>query len=203
MSYIITSVAELEQHYGTPGEASLIKVTDRITKTYREYIEASPLLALATNGPEGLDCSPRGDPGQVAYIKDEKTLIIPDRRGNNRIDSLRNIVRDPRISLMFMIPGSNTVIRINGKAVVSIDPALIEKYKMKGKPPRTLIVVTIDELYSQCARALMRADIWTAEQKENCTSLPTIGEILMEMKTSFDGDTYDREWPDRAKNSMW
>ncbi|PCJ94338.1 MAG: flavin-nucleotide-binding protein [Hyphomicrobiales bacterium] len=203
MSHTITSIEQLEQHYGTPGEASLIKVASHITPTYRKYIEASPLVALATIGPEGLDCSPRGDPGQVAYIEDEKTLVIPDRRGNNRIDSLRNIVRDPKVSLMFLTPGSNTVIRVNGHAVISVDPQLMEKYAMKGKLPRTLIIVTIEELYFQCARALMRAGLWSSDHEAVTAGLPTAGDILAEMKQDFDGKTYDQEWPDRAKKSMW
>jgi PPOX class probable FMN-dependent enzyme len=119
----ISTIEDLEAIYGTPAEAALVKVAHRITPEYRQLIEASSLLALATVEPEGLDCSPRGDRRQVVFIHDDTTLLIPDRRGNNRIDSLRNIVRDPRVALMFLIPGSNTTLRFNGSAVISVEPA--------------------------------------------------------------------------------
>ncbi|EDQ33576.1 PPOX class probable FMN-dependent enzyme, DR_2398 family [Hoeflea phototrophica DFL-43] len=199
----ITSIAELEAIYGECSEASLVKVADRLTEGYRKLVEASPLVALATVGPEGLDCSPRGDPGQVMVIGDDRTLIVPDRRGNNRIDSLRNIVRDNRVALLFLIPGSNSTLRVNGKAVVSVEPALLASLAMEGKPPRSAIVITIGEIYFQCARALMRAKLWDADAWPDVSQLPSPGQLMQELKQGFDGATYDQEWPERAKTSMW
>ena len=200
---IVKSIEELEAIYGQPGEASIIKVSDRLTKGYRTLIEASPLMALATCGPEGLDCSPRGDSGQVITIKDDRTLILPDRRGNNRMDSLRNIVRDGRVALMFLIPGSNTTLRVNGCAEISVDPDLLESLSMEGKLPRSAIIITIGEVYFQCARALMRAKLWEPDAWPDTSALPSPGRLMLELKQDFDSQGYDREWPERAKTSMW
>jgi uncharacterized protein len=203
MTTTIGTIDELEAIYGETGEASIIKVSDRLTAGYRSLVEASPLVALATVGPEGLDCSPRGDPGQAMVIRDERTLVLPDRRGNNRIDSLRNIVRDGRVALLFLIPGSNSTLRVNGSAVVSVDPDLLESLEMEGKRPRSAIVITIGEIYFQCARALMRAELWNADAWPDISALPTPGQLMRELKHDFDANAYDREWPERAKNSMW
>jgi len=200
---IISSISELEAIYGEPSEASLIKVSNRLTEGYRKLIEASPVMALATAGPEGLDCSPRGDPGQVMTIKDERTLILPDRRGNNRIDSLRNIVRDGRVGLLFLIPGSSSTLRVNGTAVISVDVDLLQSFAIEGKLPRSAIVITIGEIYFQCARALMRAKLWDQVAWPDASTLPTPGSLMSELKQDFDSKTYDREWPERAKASLW
>ncbi|MCO6178614.1 pyridoxamine 5'-phosphate oxidase family protein [Ciceribacter sp. RN22] len=199
----IRTVEELVARYGEPGEASLVKVTSFLTPAYRRMIEAAPFVALATVGPEGLDCSPRGDLGGAVRIEDERHLALPDWRGNNRIDSLRNIVRDPRVALMFLIPGSNSVVRVNGTAVVSVDEALIDSFEMEGKHPRSVVVVTIGEVYFQCARAVMRADLWNVDRFVDPKSLPTPGEMLQAAKADFDKDAYDREWPARAARTMW
>src|SRR5580693_4098670 len=142
---IIATVEELEAIYGFPGESSTVKVADRITASYRVLIETSPFAALATSGPEGLDCSPRGDLPGFVRIHDDKTLMMPDRRGNNRVDSLRNIVRDPRVALLFLIPGSGSTLRVNGRAKVCTDADLLASFKMGGKPPRSVIVITVNE----------------------------------------------------------
>ncbi|MFB9952618.1 pyridoxamine 5'-phosphate oxidase family protein [Rhizobium puerariae] len=200
---IITSVEELKAIYDGVSEASLVKVTRVLTPEYRQMIEASPFVALATVGPEGLDCSPRGDLGGAVRIRDEATLLLPDWRGNNRIDSLLNIVRDPRVALMFLVPGSNTAMRINGRAVVSVEPTLLESFEMDGKHPRSVTVITIGEVYFQCARALMRAELWNPERFVDPKSLPTPGTLLKAAKADFDKESYDREWPDRAARTMW
>ena len=166
-------------------------------------MQASPIVALATCGPEGLDCSPRGDPGSVMSILDDRTLVLPDRRGNNRIDSLRNIVRDGRVALLFLIPGSNTTLRINGTAEISVDPDLLARLAMEDKLPRSAVVISIGEIYFQCARALMRARIWDRDAWPDAADLPTPGSLMRELKQDFDSESYDREWPERAKNSMW
>jgi hypothetical protein len=200
----VTSVEQLEAIYGVPGEASLVKVAARVTPQYRQLIEASPFAALASSGPEGLDCSPRGDLPGFIRIYDETTLMIPDRRGNNRVDTLRNIVRDPRIALMLLIPGSGTTLRINGRAQVSIAPDLLASFKMDGKVPRSVIVMTVDEIYFQCARAIVRSDLWNPDKRIDPAKLPTPGQILAEMSENrVGGPDYDKQWPERARQTMW
>lgn len=199
----VETVEELNALYGQPGEASIIKVVDRLTPEYRRMIEASPFVALATVGPEGLDCSPRGDAGQVVFVEDERTVLMPDWRGNNRVDSLSNIVRDPRVGLMFLIPGSNTTMRLNGKASVVIDEAMTSRFTMDGKHPRSVVVIRIEEVYTQCARAVIRADLWNSDKHLDPKSLPTVGQMMATIKQGFDGEAYDRDWPGRAAKTMW
>lgn len=199
----IQTIDQLKQIYGDVTEASVVKVTRALTAEYRHLIEASPFMALATVGPEGLDCSPRGDAGNCVRIRDDATLLLPDWRGNNRIDSLLNIVRDPRVALMFLIPGSNTAMRVNGRAVISVEPALLESFEMDGRHPRSVVVITIGEVYFQCARALMRAELWNPERFVDPSTLPTPGMLLKAAKAEFDQETYDREWAGRAAATMW
>ena len=201
---IIATVDELEAIYGHPNDASTVKVTDRVTTPYRILIEKSPFAALATAGPKGLDCSPRGDLPGFVRIHDEKTLMMPDRRGNNRIDSLRNIVRDPRVALLFLIPGSGSTLRVNGNAHVSREAELLASFEMDGKAPRSVIVMTVEEIYFQCARAIVRADLWNPNKRVDPKTLPTPGQILAVMSdNSVGGEDYDREWPERARQTMW
>ena len=201
---VIATIEQLEAIYGFPGEASTVKVADRITPSYRTLIEKSPFAALATSGPEGLDCSPRGDVAGFIRIHDEMTLMMPDRRGNNRVDSLRNIVRDPRVALLFLIPGSGTTLRVNGRAHLSADPALLASFRMDGKAPRTVLVMTVGEIYFQCARAIVRSDLWNPDKRVDPKSLPTPGQILAEMSgNKVGGEDYDRAWPARAAATMW
>jgi PPOX class probable FMN-dependent enzyme len=196
----IETVEDLEALYGVPGEASTAKVSDRITPEYRRLIEASPFLALATAGPEGLDCSPRGDQSAALTVRDDKTLLLPDRRGNNRIDSLRNIVRNPRVALLCLIPGSGTTLRINGTARLTADPGLLERFAVDGKAPRTVIVITVAEIYFQCARAVLRSELWNPARQVDPKTLPTPGDLLHALTDRrFDGRSYDREWPERAR----
>jgi PPOX class probable FMN-dependent enzyme len=201
---IIATIDQLEAIYGQPNEASTVKVADRITPQYRVLIDKSPFAALATCGPEGLDCSPRGDLPGFVRVHDEATLMMPDRRGNNRVDSLRNIVRDPRIALLFLIPGSGSTLRVNGHARVSADADLLASFKVDGKAPRTVIVMTVDEIYFQCARAIVRSDLWNPDRRVDPKSLPTPGQILAEMSENrVGGEDYDRAWPERARQTMW
>jgi hypothetical protein len=201
---IIETVEELEALYGKPSEPSLVKETPVITPEYRALIEASPFVALATAGPEGLDCSPRGDGTGFVRVHDERTLMMPDRRGNNRVDSLKNIVRDPRVGLLFLIPGSGTTFRVNGRAHLSTDPDLLESFAVDGKAPRSVIVVTVETAYFQCARAILRSDLWNPEKHVDPKTIPTPGKILAACTDSrVGGEAYDKEWPKRAKASMW
>jgi PPOX class probable FMN-dependent enzyme len=201
---IVATIDALEAIYGFPGETSTAKVADRMIPSYRALIERSPFAALATCGPEGLDCSPRGDVAGFVRIHDQKTLMMPDRRGNNRIDSLRNIVRDPRVALLFLIPGSGNTLRVNGRAKISVDPELLSSFEVDGKAPRTVIVMTIEEVYFQCARAILRSDLWNPDKRVDPKSLPTPGRILAEMSDNrVGGEDYDRAWPERAQRSLW
>jgi PPOX class probable FMN-dependent enzyme len=201
---VITSVEELEALYGKPGEASLVKELDRLIPEYATLIEASPFVALSTAGPEGLDCSPRGDVAGFVRIEDDRTLLMPDRHGNNRADSLKNIIRDGRVGLLFLIPGSGTTLRVNGRAKVSVDAELCASFAMEGKPARSVIVIAIDTVYFQCARAIRRSDLWNPGRHVDESTLPTPGRILQKTSAArINAETYDREWPVRAAKTMW
>ncbi|SHE42605.1 pyridoxamine 5'-phosphate oxidase family protein [Devosia limi] len=201
----ITSLAELEALYSpAPVAASTVKVAPAMTPEYRRLVEASPFVALATVGPEGLDCSPRGDQPGFVRIHDDTTLMMPDRRGNNRIDSLRNIVRDPRCAFLFLLPGSGTTFRANGRAHLSADPQLLESFAVEEKAPRTVIVLEIEELYFQCARAIIRSELWNPARHIDPRTLPTPGQMLAAMTNNqVGGRAYDDAWPERAKQTMW
>lgn len=201
---VVDSIEQLESIYGFPGETSTVKVANSLSLDYRALIEASPFLTLATSGPEGLDCSPRGDQSGVVRIVDDTTLHLPDRRGNNRIDSLRNIVRDPRVALLFFLPGHGNTLRVNGRAIVTTDKSILSSFSVDGKPPRSVVAITIDEVYFQCARAIVRSDLWNANRFLDPKKLPTAGKILSDLSEKrVGGESYDREWPDRARKSLW
>lgn len=198
----ITTLDALHAHYGTPGEAATVKVTPHLTPAYRAFLDRARFCVLTTVGPEGTDGSPRGDDGPVVRVLDARTLALPDWRGNDRIDSLRNIVRDGRVSLMFLIPGSNTAMRVNGTAIVTADEHLRASFLRDGAQPRTVIVIAITEVYSQCARALIRSALWTAGDQSS--GLPTVGDMLREItEGGIDGAAYDAAWPARAGKTMW
>lgn len=197
----IDTVERLEALYGTPGAASIRKVADHLTPLYSEWIAASRFAVLTTVGPAGTDGSPRGDNGPVVTPLDAHTLAMPDWRGNQRLDSLRNIVEDGRVSLMFMVPGSNTVVRVNGRARLTADAELRAQFDQKGRQPATVIVIAVAEVYTQCARALMRAGLWA---RNDADGLPSAGEILAEASDGEEGgDAYDAEWSARAARTMW
>jgi PPOX class probable FMN-dependent enzyme len=202
---IIADLDQLAAIYDAPlASAAVVKVVDHVTPHYRALIEASPFVVLATCGPDGLDCSPRGDEPGFVRIADERTLILPDRRGNNRIDSLRNIVSDPRVALLFMIPGSGTTFRVNGRAVVSAAPELLASFAVNGQQPRTVIVVSVEAAYFQCARAIVRSKLWDPAGHVDPASLPTPGTILEALTAGgFEGQAYDDEWPSRAVRTLW
>lgn len=195
------TVEELEAIYGQPGEASVIKVADHLTPLYRRWIEASRFCVLSTVGPEGTDASPRGDEGAVVRVAGPRELWLPDWRGNERIDTLRNIARDDRVSLMFFVPGSLNVIRVNGRGAVVNDPEIIGGFDRGGARPRTVVVITVEEVYSQCGRAIKRAKLWSGVDES--AGLPTVGDLLAEQKAGFDGAAYDADWPGRAARSLW
>ncbi len=198
----IKDIATLEALYGTPGAPSIRKVARQLTPLYRKWIMASRLCILSTVGPEGVDGSPRGDDGSVVLELNPGTLALPDWRGNNRLDSLRNIVRDPRVSLMFLVPGSNNVVRVNGNAQLTDDDDLRARFEKNGKRPATVILIELSEVYTQCARALIRARTWSG--RDETDGLPSVGEILSEMTSGEEGGAqYDQEWGARAAKTMW
>lgn len=197
----ITTLDALEPLFGPPPEAAILKVTRRLTPAYQRWIEASRFCLLSTVGPEGTDGTPRGDDGPVVQVADPGTILMPDWRGNNRVDSLRNIVRDGRVSVAFLVPGSNSVMRVNGTARLSVDPALCGRFEQGGKHPHLVIVIAVAEVYVQCARALVRAGIWG---RDDSAGLPSVGEMITEItQGAIDGAAYDREWPGRAAQTLW
>lgn len=197
----VADIAALEALYGAPAKASILKVLSHVSPLHAKWIAASRLCILATIGPDGTDASPRGDDGPVVRLADPKTLLIPDWRGNNRMDSLRNIVADGRASLIFVVQGSNNCVLINGSAEVRLDADLLDQFDDKGRKPCSVIVVHVMEVYSQCARALMRAGKWNGEN--HAIGLPTVGDFLNEAEAGFDGTSYDAAWADRAATTMW
>jgi PPOX class probable FMN-dependent enzyme len=200
----ITDIEQLEAIYGDPLPRSLAKEIDHISDHYRAFIEKAPFVTVATCGPEGLDCSPRGDPPGFVRVVDERTLMIPDRRGNNRIDSLRNLVRDPRISLLFLIPGVNETMRINGRAEIVVDPDLCASFSMQGKLPRSVLVVTVERIYFQCQKALVRSRLWDAEAQIPRSELPSTGKMIEALsEQDFDGEEYDRNYPQYMKENIY
>jgi len=202
--HAIETLAQLEALFGQPGEASLKKEVPYLHPAYRALIEASPFAVLSTIGPGGLDASPRGDPPGFVVVKDEKTLLMPERRGNNRIDSLRNIVADPRVGLLFLIPGVGETLRVNGSARITVEPQLLARLAMEGKPPQCVIEVRVETVFFQCARAIQRSRLWEPVPADAKRTVPTPGAILSALtEAQFDGETYDRELPARQKATLY
>ena len=202
--HLVTSIEALEAIYGAPSRGAVVKEIDHVNAHYRAFIEAAPFCAMATSGPDGLDCTPRGDPPGFVRVKDEKTLLVPDRRGNNRIDSLRNLIADTRISLLFLIPGCGETLRVNGRAVISIEPALCESFTFAGKVPRSVIVVTVDRVYFQCAKAIVRSRLWDPAAQIDRSTLPTPGTILAAISNgAIGGPEHDRTAPERMMATIY
>jgi PPOX class probable FMN-dependent enzyme len=200
----IADVATLERLYGLPAGAAVEKEVSYIHPHYRRLIEASPFVVLATCGPEGLDASPRGDPAGFIAVQDEKTLLIPDRRGNNRADSLRNIIGNPHVALLFLIPGVGETLRVNGRALISTEPSLLERFAMDGKLPRSVIVVNVDTVFFQCSRAIWRSKLWDASHHVDRASLPSTGTIVADISGSrVEKESYDAGLYERLKASLY
>ncbi|MGE0223357.1 MAG: pyridoxamine 5'-phosphate oxidase family protein [Acetobacteraceae bacterium] len=202
--HLIRDEATLEALYGTPSAPALAKEIDYIHPHYRAMIEASPFMVLATSGPGGLDTSPRGDPAGFVHVLDERTVAIPDRRGNNRLDSLRNIVNDPRVALLFLIPGVGETLRINGRAVISTAPELLARFPFRDTLPRSVVVVTVDRIYFQCQKALVRSELWNPAKHMDRKALPSTGTILADISGgTTGGEQYDREYPERLRTTLY
>jgi PPOX class probable FMN-dependent enzyme len=201
---LVTTEADLEALYGQSSAGAIAKEIDYIHPHYRAMIEASPFMVLATSGPEGLDASPRGDPAGFVHVLDDKTLLIPDRRGNNRVDSLRNIIRDNRVALLFLIPGVGETLRVNGRASISVAPDLIERFPFRGTLPRSVIVVRAERAYFQCPKALVRSELWNSDKQISRKALPSTGTILADITSGkVGGDQYDQEYPERLRSTIY
>ena len=203
--HTIHTLRQLESLLGTPSEAAVAKELPRVHPGYRAMIEASPFAVLATQGPGGLDASPRGDPaGFVQVLDDDQTLLLPERRGNHRADSLRNILTDPRVALLFLIPGVGETLRVNGRAHISVAPDLMARFVVNGKPPQCVLVIKAESVYFQCARAIQRSGLWDSAPPGTPRPVPTPGALLASITHgSFDGETYDRELPARQQASLY
>lgn len=203
-SHAITTIDELLALYGAIPDRSLAKETHQLTAAYRKWIEQAPFFAIASSGPNGLDCSPRGDAAeQLLRVIDETTIAIPDRRGNNRLDTLRNIIADPRIGLLFLIPGIDETLRINGRATITTDPDLIDSFAVGEKKPASIVLVEIDSVYFQCARALMRAGLWKSEARAERNDVPTVGKMLKSAMADLDAEAYDLAKPAELKVTLY
>jgi uncharacterized protein len=200
----IRTLAELEALYDAAVPTSITKEIDHLTEQHRAYVEASPFVVVATSGPGGLDCSPRGDPPGFVRVEGVRTLLIPDRRGNNRLDSLRNLVVDPRIGLLFLIPGLDVTLRVNGTAEISADPELRQSFAMGDKLPTTVIVVTTTSVYTQCPKALIRSHLWDSSRHRDPSELPSVGEIMEAITAgALDGRAFDEAYPERIRQTIY
>lgn len=204
MTHAINTIEQLEALYGKPNPNALAKETDQLTDAYRAWLEKAAFFAFASGGVNGLDCSPRGDGrGSAFKVLDNKTLAIPDRRGNRRLDTLRNIVTDPSVAILFLIPGINEAVRINGHAEITTDPALLTQFSIKGMPPTSVIKVNIDAVYFQCARAIMRSKLWDVDSQLTRGDVPSAGEMVRSVVPDFDAEEYDAKLIDRQKGSLY
>lgn len=200
----IADLEALQAIYGSVSIASLKKEVDYIHPHYRKLVEASPFAVLATNGPDGPDASPRGDPAGFIRVRDEKTVLLPDRRGNNRIDSLRNIIHDPRVALLFLVPGVGETLRINGEAAISTDPALLEQFSLNGKLPSSVLIIKVKKVFFQCSRAILRSRLWDSALHVERSLLPSAGAILETLSNAeIDGAKYDSDLPERVQKTMY
>lgn len=197
----LTRTEDLEALYGAPVKAAIVKVARHLTPLYRRWIEGSRFCVLSTVGPEGVHGSPRGDDGPVVRVADEQTLLMPDWRGNNRLDCLHDIVTDGRVAVLLLVPGTDTTVRVNGRAFVTDDAALCQSFEQRGRHPATVIVIEVAEVYTQCAKALMRSGLWG---RDDAAGLPTVGQILADMSNGEEGGAeYDATYAEKARPRMW
>lgn len=203
-THLIQDLASLERLYGDAVPASLTKEFDHIHPLYRPFIEAAPFVALATSGPGGLDCSPRGDQPGFVRVVDERTVLLPDRRGNNRIDSLRNVLSDPRVALLFLVPGVAEALRINGRATISADPALLASFAVEDREPRSVLVVRVESVYYQCAKSIVRSRLWDPSARIERSALPSTGTMQAAFtRGAVDAAEYDAALDGRIRSQLY
>lgn len=200
---MLTTIEQLVEIYGPPMERAVTKEIPYLNEDYQAFVKASPLVILASTGYDGMDCSPKGDVAGFVVIEDARTLLLPDRPGNNRIDTLRNLIVDPHIGLLFFVPGIGEMLRVNGRAEISNDPELLARFAVNDKLPRTVTIVHIESAYFHCSKALMRSDLWNPENHVPRTSLPSTGNMIKRLNETFDAETYDRELVERARASFY
>ncbi len=202
MNFIDTP-EQLDALFGEPSVNALRKETDHLHPIYQRWIQASGFAVLATRGPEGLDTSPRGDPVPLVRIIDDKTLLLPERKGNNRIDGLRNLLYDPHVSLIFLVPGVDETLRVNGRARITADPALMQSLAVDGKPPTCALWIHVDQVFFQCGKSMMRSGLWQPRAGD-APQPPTAGEIFAALSGGeIDSQRYDQEKPQRLKDAMY
>lgn len=203
-SHLIRDLDSLERLYGDAVPASITKEFDHIHPLYRPFIEAAPFVALATSGPGGLDCSPRGDRPGFVRVVDERTVMLPDRRGNNRIDSLRNVLTDPRVALLFLVPGVAEALRINGRATISVDPALLASFAVEERAPRSVLVVRVESVYYQCAKSIVRSRLWDPAARIERSALPSTGTMQAAFtRGAVDAGEYDAALAERIRSQLY
>lgn len=195
----ISDEDELRAVLGTPAKSVVAKIADRLNDLTRQFIERSPFVCVATASPDGgLDVSPRGDPAGFVHILDDRTLLMPDRPGNRIADTLTNLLGDPRIALLFLIPGVGDTFRVNGRAVITDDPELLTPCAVEAKVPQLGLLISIEEAYTQCPKALIRSELWNPERHIERSALPRSGDILRSLTDpAFDADAYERERTER------
>jgi uncharacterized protein len=201
--YLIRDEAALIELYGHGSPASLVKEVDHVHPHYRAFIAASSFLIIATSSAEGMDASPRGDPAGFVIVKDQHTLLIPDRRGNNRVDTLHNIVADPRVGLLFLVPGVAESLRVNGTAAISVEPSLLAMFSMGDKPARSVLVVDVETVYFQCPRAAVRADLWNPDKFVKRSALPSNGTILADLSGEQEYLARDRTREQTVRSTLY
>lgn len=199
----ITTLEQLQALYGEGHERSRRKELPCLIEPYRALIEAAPFVVLASAGPDGLDCSPRGDAAGFVRILDERTLLLPDRPGNNRIDSLRNILHNPQVALLFLIPGVGESLRVNGRAEISLDPELLELGRAQGKLPRSVLRIEVETCYFQCSKAVLRSGLWDVTRQVERSSLPSAGDIFRCILEEFDVEAYERDMQQRLRTTLY
>lgn len=201
---MLTTIAELEALYGQPNERAVHKEIGYVNEAYRRFIELSPFVVLSTAGPDGLDCSPRGDAPGFVRIVDERTLALPDRPGNNRVDSLRNVVEQPYVALLFIVPGVGETLRVNGRGRIDNDPAQLERFAVDGKLPRSVLMIDVDAVYFHCSKAMVRSKLWEPERYVERSQLPSAGEMQRSIRgETFDANAYDAELAQRIKTTLY
>ena len=196
--HVITDEAVLRELLGQPSDLVRAKVSDRINNLTQRFIELSPFVCLATSSPDGTcDVSPRGDPPGFVQILDERTLLLPDRPGNRLADALRNVLRNPHVGLLFVVPGVGDTLRVNGRATIVTDPELLGPASVEGKVPRLGLLIEVDEVFTHCSKAFLRAQLWDPERYIDRSELPTSGAIHRSLNPAFDAEEYDAERAER------
>ena len=201
----IGTVEELRSSYGEPSERAVKKSLDRLDRHCRQFIGLSPFVVLATAGADGrVDCSPRGDPPGFVEVLDDRTVLLPDRPGNNRVDSLGNVLENPHVGLLFMIPGVDETLRLNGQATLTADPARLEPLSVKGRAPRSGLLVEVEEVFLHCTKALVRSRLWAdASRVDRKAVLPSFGQMLADHVGLPDGEAVEREVQARIRRTLY